>query len=318
MRDDIVEEPPWSVYDEDPLTQLLDRQNGVISRHQALTHLSEKALRHRIASGRWRRVHRAVFVTYAGPLTDAQRRWIAVLAAVRTLEGAFLAGVTALQVYGLRGINSSRVHVAVPHDRRVSAPAFVVVHRSRDLSDDDRHPGYQPALTLPGRSVVDAAQWARSDAEARLMIAASVQQRIVAEREVVQDLGYRLDVRRRQLILRTVHDSASGSHSLGELDFLQICRRGGLPIPNRQMRRQDTSGRTRYIDACFDDYRVAVEIDGAHHVDVGQMWDDHVRQNDLSLAGYVILRYPVFVIREQPERVVSEVQTALRARGWRQ
>jgi very-short-patch-repair endonuclease len=42
----------------------------------------------------------------------------------------------------------------------------------------------------------------------------------------------------------------------------------------------------------FDQWKVVVEIDGAHHMNVGQMWDDARRQNDLELAGYVVLRYP--------------------------
>jgi hypothetical protein len=77
---DIVEEPPWSIYERDALTSLLARQHGVISRDQALTHLSVKALRHRLATGQWRRVHRAVFVAYHGPITTEQKYWIAVLA----------------------------------------------------------------------------------------------------------------------------------------------------------------------------------------------------------------------------------------------
>jgi very-short-patch-repair endonuclease len=49
---------------------------------------------------------------------------------------------------------------------------------------------------------------------------------------------------------------------------------------------------------------VAVEIDGASHANVVQMWDDQERQDDLELAGYRVLRYPPWVVREQPGRVL--------------
>ncbi|WBB56159.1 hypothetical protein [Verrucosispora sp. WMMD573] len=51
----------------------------MLSLDQARLHLSPKAIRHRVASGRWRQVHRAVYVTHNGPVTPEQLPWIAVL-----------------------------------------------------------------------------------------------------------------------------------------------------------------------------------------------------------------------------------------------
>ncbi len=124
------------------------------------------------------------------------------------------------------------------------------------------------------------------------------------------------NARRRALVLRTAWDCAGGSESLGELDFFALCRRGGLPVPSRQVERRDRYGRRRYLDAYFDEWKLVVEIDGAHHMNVGQMWDDTRRQNDLELAGYVVLRYPAFVVRQNPETVLAEIRQALTAAGW--
>jgi very-short-patch-repair endonuclease len=170
---------------------------------------------------------------------------------------------------------------------------------------------------MPGRSVVDAAAWARSNDEARLIIAASFQQHLVSAPDIAAVLDRRRAVRRRLLIIETVRDCAAGSHSVGELSLVGLCRRARLPLPTRQLRRRDATGSIRYLDACFDDWKLVVEIDGAHHADVGQMWDDSARQNDLLLAGYVVLRYPVFVMRTQPQRVAREIRAALIAAGWR-
>ncbi|MDQ7904291.1 hypothetical protein RB614_07115 [Phytohabitans sp. ZYX-F-186] len=74
---------------------LLFHQDGVVSRRQALRYLCEKAIRHRLASGRWFLAHRAVYVTHAGPVSEHQRRWIAALAVGRG-RAAPLAGLSAL------------------------------------------------------------------------------------------------------------------------------------------------------------------------------------------------------------------------------
>ncbi len=326
VREDVVEDRPWSAVERehDPLQALLDRQCGVIARWQALGLITEKALRHKVGSGRWRSVHRGVYLAYGGTLTDVQRWWIATLA-VRpttndsTVDGrsAHLAGTTALQALGLRGVRSDRIHVLVAHSRRVTMPAGVTLHRTTDLPSYDLHIRRQLPVTTPGRSVVDAAAWARSDDEAGLVIAASFQQRLVSASDIATVLNRRPAVRRRLLIIETARDCAEGSHSVGELGLVGLCRRARLPTPTRQLRRRDATGRIRFLDACFDDWKLVVEIDGAHHANVGQMWDDDVRQNDLQLAGYVVLRYPVFMVRTQPQRVVAEIRAALLAAGWR-
>jgi Protein of unknown function (DUF559) len=316
---EVVEDRPLSAVaeDSDELAGLLASQAGVISRQQAAALMTLAALRHRAASGRWRQVHRGVFVTHRGPITDSQRNWIAVLAASAAAH-AYLGGLTALLVAGLRNVRGSGIHVLVPATRRVvKPPAGVIVHRAASLPIDHREPYTKPPRTTPARSVVDGAQWARSDNEARLIVASSFQQRLVDLSAMEDVLTAMPRAHRRALVLRTAWDCAGGSHSLGELDFFEMCLRGGLPVPSRQVERRDRAGRRRYLDIYFDSWKIVVEIDGAHHMNVGQMWDDARRQNDLELAGYVVLRYPVFVIRHQPEMVLAEIRQALTAAGWR-
>jgi very-short-patch-repair endonuclease len=318
-RDDhVVEDVPWSVINRDPLSALIDAQEGVIARWQARQFLTSKAIEHRIVSSRWCRVHRGVYVAYGGPLTLAQRLWIAVLAASQgpslVDDPVCLAGVSALLVHGLRSITARQIDLVVPVSRRIVAPAGVVVHRSVEI---DRHPASRLPTTTIGRAVVDAAVWARSDDEARLIIAAAFQQRLVTADEIQPILDRRPTMPRHRLIAATVNDASRGSHTLGELDLVKLCRRAKLPEPTRQLRFRDRRGRLRFLDAVFDPWKVAVEIDGAHHDDVGQRWDDCDRDNALILATYTILRYPTYVVREQPERVAEEIRMALTNAGWR-
>ena len=316
---EIVEDRPWSELAKDPLTALIDGQDGVIGGWQARRYLSEKAIRHRVAYGRWRRVHRGVYLTYGGPVSLRQRQWIAVLA-VRPSTGdtlvACLGGISALQVHGLRGISADRVHLVAPVTREITPPSGVVLHRVR-LAKDDRHPWSRPPTTTIGRAVVDAAAWARSDEAARLVIAASFQQRLVSAAEIGRVLERMPAARRRRLVIATTRDAAGGSHSLGELALVKLCRVARLPLPTRQLRLRDLDGRIRYLDAVFDPWRVAVEVDGAQHGEVGQSWDDGERDNALLLADFRVLRFPVHVIREQPRRVAAQIRAALELAGWR-
>ncbi|WP_431973595.1 DUF559 domain-containing protein [Micromonospora haikouensis] len=300
--------------DADELTWLLFRQEEVISLGQALRHLSRKAIRHRVDSHRWRQVHRAVFVTHNGPVSADQLRWIGVLAAGPT---AVLGGLTAAQAGGLRGFPGRPVHLLLPAAcRRGPLPPGVLAHRTTCLPDEDVLVVGQPRRTMPARSIVDAAQWAGSDDEARAVIAAGFQQRLVGGDDLRRVLDRLPRARRRRLILGTAADAAGGAHSLAELGFLGLVRRAGLPEPTRQKVRYDATGRRRYLDAYFDEWGVHVEIDGGQHLDPRAAWADMRRQNALWIDGDRVLRFPSWAVRDRPEEVVDQLRAALRAAGW--
>ncbi len=147
-------------------------------------------------------------------------------------------------------------------------------------------------------------------------MAAGVQQRLVRGvdlLEVVERLG---GIRRRRLLVATMDDVILGSHAVGELDAIRLCRRYGLPLPDRQARRTDGDGRARWLDIYFDAYGLVVEVDGLWHMDVEAWWADLRRLNDHTIAGEALLRFPAFALREQPERVAGVMARALAARGW--
>ncbi|NES26305.1 DUF559 domain-containing protein [Micromonospora terminaliae] len=299
--------------DADELTWLLFRQDDVISLGQAREHLTRKAIRHRLATGRWRQVHRAVLVAHNGPVGAAQLRWIAVLAAGPT---ALLGGLTAAQAGGLRGFPDRVVHLLLPAAvRRAPLPTGVRAHRTSHLPGRDALPVGLPPRTAAARSVVDAAQWAAGDGQARAIVAAAFQQRLVGGDDL-HEVDRMPRLRRRRLILTTASDAAGGAHSLGELDLSSLVRRAGLPEPTRQQVRRDATGRRRYLDAYFEEWRVHVEVDGGQHLDPAHAWADMRRQNDLWVEGDRILRFPSWALRADPETVVGQLRAALRAAGW--
>lgn len=295
---------------------LLFRQDGVISRRQALRYLSDKAIRHRLASGRWRLAHRAVYVTHTGPVTERQRRWIAALAVGRG-RIAPLAGLSALAVHGLRGFTGTPIHVLVgAHRRDTDPPPGVVVHRTRHLPVEDQHPAGDPPCTMPARSMIDAAQWARDDREAVTIIAACFQQRLVGPTDVEPALARLPRVHRRSVIRAAVADAAGGAESILEVDFARLCRGSGLPEPSRQVSRTDRDGRRRYRDVHFDRWGVHVEIDGGQHMDVKAWYADMRQHNEVAIAGERLLRFPGWAVRQRPDEVLADLRAALRAAGW--
>ncbi len=292
--------------------ELCAAQSGVITLGSARQHLGGSAVRWRLASGRWQRAGAGVLVTQSGPLTDEQRLWAAVLGAG---EGAVLAGLTAARLHGLAGFDDRRIYLLVPASRQVrKAVAGVVVRRSRLLGSADVHPVRRPPRTRVGRSLVDAAAWAATERGARAVLAAGVQQRLIRAADLSGVVDHCPRVRRRALIRATLADVAGGAEALSELDLCALVRRFGLPEPDRQVERQDGQGR-RWLDAVWEHARLVVEIDGRWHMEIRAWWGDMQRDNELTVDGYRVLRFPAFVVRDTPELVATLIARALNRAG---
>jgi hypothetical protein len=248
-------------------------------------------------------------VAHSGPITDEEELWAAILAAGRD---AVLGGLTAAGLDGLTGFGSQSIHLVIPAARRVrtNLPG-VVVHRSRVLGADDVHPARRPPRTRLARSLLDAAAWSGSDNGARALLAAGVQQRLVRADQLEGALERFPRLRRHALIAGTLADIAGGAQALSELDFAALTRRFGLPSPDRQAMRRDGQGRRRWLDAYWEEARLVVEVDGLWHMEATAWWADMQRENDLTLSDLRVLRFPAFVVRDQPEVVAAQIRRAL-------
>ncbi|MGH3715792.1 MAG: endonuclease domain-containing protein [Micromonosporaceae bacterium] len=174
----------------------------------------------------------------------------------------------------------------------------------------------RPPQTTAARSIVDAAQWAATDQQARAIVAAGLQQRLTAADELDDVLARMPRAHRRALITEAVADAAGGSNSLPERALIQLCRRYRLPLPDQQVPRRDATGRRRWLDAYWEEWKLHVEIDGGHHMDVRTWWSDMQRQNSLWVAGDRVLRFPSWAIRHRPHEVAAQLRSALLAAGW--
>ncbi|WP_421742189.1 hypothetical protein [Cellulomonas sp.] len=285
--------------------------------------ITRSQMRAEIDAGRWRVAGRECLVVAPAASSTPVDWWVAVLeTAPRTdpTKGAraALGGLTALRAAGLQGIDGDGlVHVCAPKSSRPLSPLpGVRVHETRRWDDDQVIATSGVPRTRPEVATVQAALWARTDREAALLLVAPVQQRLTTV-DLVGVALERIRRDRRRSLLRSVFvDIAGGVRSLNELDFAAMCRRRGLPEPDRQVVVSGASGRC-YLDVRWHRWRVVVEVDGVGHLQPDRWIDDSLRHNEIALAGDVVLRVPSLGLRLDPDRHLDAVERALRQSGWR-
>ncbi|WP_226930851.1 MULTISPECIES: hypothetical protein [Parafrankia] len=112
---------------------------------------------------------------------------------------------------------------------------------------------------------------------------------------------------------QTIAEEQDGVITVAEIAYRRIERRYGLPAAQRQAA-VDLDGR-RYLDVWYAPWRVWVEIDGAAHRESRQWWDDLARQNLGVLDDRLVLRFPTWLLRQDPQHVAALVKLALHQRG---
>ena len=266
-------------------------------------------VRANLDAGRWQRLGRAI-VLHTGPLTRDER-WHAAL--INVGPRSVLTAFTAAEFAGLNGWERPCIHVLAPYGAkcRTVPDLAVTLHRcgAWPVGTWQRYRCESPAPAVVRAAATLGARPACG------LLAASVQQRIVTPAQLRRALDQSIRTRHRVTLTRAVADIEGGSQALSEIDFVRLCRRGALPLPDQQKLRRDSSGRRRYLDAMWrrsDGRLIVVEVDGALHLNVRRWWDDQLRQNELALAGAVVLRFPSVIVREQPKLVAQQLREALR------
>ncbi len=265
-----------------------------------------------VAAGRWRLCGCAI-VLHNTRLTREQR-WAAAL--VNCGPQSVLTSFTAAQAHGLRSWERDEVHVLAPAGtKQTSVDEFAIrLHLTGDWS---RVRQIRPRrLHDLAQATVLAASTFAEPRSASGLLAATVQQRLLRADSLARALAEAPRLRHRAAMVHAVADIEQGAQALSEIDFVRLCRRNGLPTPMHQAVRREPSGRRRYLDASWalpDGRIVAVEVDGALHLNVRTWRNDQLRQNELVLDGMLLLRYPSDVVRYEEQLVVAQLRRALRA-----
>jgi very-short-patch-repair endonuclease len=297
----------------DVLEEIATRQNGIVTRRQALdSGVSVGAIRHRLRSGAWRRLHAGVYVTFTGPVPRAAELWGAVLAGGR---GAILSHDSAAELNGLLDEPAPLIHVTVPVHRMPRSVSGIRWHLSV-RAGPARHPTRLPPQTTVDDTVLDLTQSAVGRPGAVSWVVRACARRLTTVDRLRVAFAGRPKLRYREQLSAVLADVAAGCHSSLELRYLNDVERGHrLPAGQRQTIRARPGGRW-YDDVHYVDYGTVVEVDGgeAHPDDAHAR--DRRRDNAGAVAGLSTLRYGPAEILGQPCETARQVVAVLQRNGW--
>ena len=296
------------------MSQLLEEQDGVISRQQALASgLEPHDVRRLLRRRELRALHPGVYVDHTGTPSFQQRCWGAVLLGAP----AALSHETALRAHEGPGSTRSEVplHVVVDHPRRVVARPGVVLHRSEHLEQRVQwHTG--PPRVRYEEAALDVAAAARSDFSALGELSRVVQSRRTTAARLSAALEGRGRIARRQWMRSVLADVASGTCSVLEHGYLtRVERPHGLTGARRQVRDRLGAG------AVYRDVRyavgVVVELDGRlYHDTTAQRDRDFDRDLDAAADGLVTRRVSWGQVFDRPCWTAGRIEALLRRAGW--
>ncbi len=287
---------------------LARQQEGIVARRQLRSvGVDADRVRRQVEARRWRlHTPRVVGLTTGAP-TPRQQRWIGVLHAG---SGAVLGGLTAAELGGLAGWHRDEVEVWVAGrvpQQEVDGVRFV--RGRRDLAPM-RRPGAAPPFARIEPAVLLWAAYAADARAATGVLAAVVQQRLTTPTRLLVWLDTLHPVRRARTFRSILADVAGGSHSAAELDVLRMCRRHGMPLPNRQLDRHDNRGLRRWTDCEWDlpdGSVVLLEIDGAFHIEVRAASADKRRARRLAGPGRIQVACTADELRREAHEVARDL-----------
>jgi hypothetical protein len=292
------------------LAELAERQHGVVSIRQLESKLgySRKAVQRDVASGRLHPLHRGVYAV-GHRLVPVHGRC---LAAVLTCgPKALLSHSSAAWLWGISRYGPTPLHVTSPVPRKPRPP--IRLHHSRILTEEDRALEKEVPVTALPRTLLDCA------AECRLSRLRRMLER--SEELKLFDLGPiegllersgrhpgRGRLRQAIALYRPVPFTRSGF----EQRFFEAVLRAGLPQPVANFVETGFE-----LDVYWPEYRFAVELDTyATHGTNAAFERDHLRDEDLLLAGIEMVRVTDVRFHREPMAVLGRVATLLaRRRG---
>lgn len=287
------------------IRKLTSQQHAAISRRQALAlGLGRKAIQKRIDDEVWVPARRGIYASAGSPQTWEQR---VMLAVVSGGPGAVASHITAASLWRLVDRRPTTTHITVPHSRRLTTSLGRVIHRSRIVPDIRRVSGIP--VTSPARTLVDIAA-ERDEGQLEAALDSALNLRLVSSPALIRYIANRgLGNRRGVALLNRLLDDRDKGSTESELErrFLRVVRNARLLEPGRQHR----VGRRR-IDFAYIEERIAIELDGfAEHGVKRAFEDDRRRQNELTLQGWVVLRFTWDDVTRRTDVVIATIEHAL-------
>jgi very-short-patch-repair endonuclease len=265
--------------------------------------------------GRWLASGRLVRV-FPGWVTvpELADEWLVRAQAATGYTGGVLSHVSALAAHGVTDVETTRLHVTVPIDRRVRSSTWLRVHRSGRRTAVVRTRGL--LATALDRTIVDA--WGdahRSRAErgavplVRGALIAAVRERRITVAAVAEQLGRRPEVPGRAALTDLLGLLQEGCRSELEIfGVLQVLRVAELP-PYRQQFPVALPHGTVWLDVAWPEVGLAIELDGAaFHGSRSARERDLRRDAALAAQGWLVLRFSYDRLTREPDACRAQIR----------
>jgi hypothetical protein len=301
--------------------ELTDRQQGILARWQVAGRVPDlAAIDGLLRAGRWQTLYRGVYATYTGRPSRATKLWAGVL---RCGPDAVLSHFTAAELDRITDDPSQAIYVSIPQTTRIRvAPTEfrgrlpgIVLHRSPRVASA-RHPARMPPRTRVEETVLDLTDLARTFDAAFAWLSAACGRRLITPDQIRDAATKRARLRWRADVMGALEEITDGVLSNLERHYLRnVQRPHGLPEPRRQAH-GERRGRSAYLDNLYEEFGLAVELDGLASHQAETRWDDIHRDNHFAGAGIITLRYNWADVTQRPCQVAAEIALTLRRRGW--
>lgn len=280
--------------------------------------MSPRSIQARIRRGSWTKLGMVLVIHDVHTPGDVATGWIMHLHAGAHAQ---LSGPLAARLQGWHIVGDDHIVVSRTAVRPPPGLQWHIVRRSSDPAVRRTSPRAANSTDIPPMcdrldALVDTLI-ARPDPQARSLLDHALQQRWIDVAAIDTVISQRSGPGRRgQPKLRRLRErAASGSRSEAEHRMAALLREaGGYWRANYPI--HDQAGRLlAEIDFADAENLIAIEVDGrAFHSDREAFERDRVRQNLLTLRGWVVLRFTWERLINDPAGVIAEVRAAQRAR----
>ena len=291
------------------LLRVAGRQYGCVSWKQALDVSTRRCFQRLVEKAVFERVWPEVYV-----LAGAPDCWgVRAQALLLSVPGSVLSHGSAAAVFAWPFVENHPPTVTGPPNGIKSRPG-VKLHRSEQLAGfTTLHKGWP--VTTPARTIIDLSSDLSVGQLGALVDKACMNGtlQLQAIRQTLDEMSTqglpKISRIREVLATRIVDDKNVESHF--ELRTLRLLRGSGLPKPVLQ-HVVHVFGRTYRLDMAYPEIKVAIEVDGPHHLMASQAEKDRHRDAQLALAGWLVIHISNLT---DTNRFVNDVRRALAARA---
>jgi predicted transcriptional regulator of viral defense system len=293
------------------IREVAELQAGVVSRQQLLAAgVTQRVIARRLKHGNWQQLNRGVYALFTGSPGRPAWLWAAVL---RAGPGAVISHATAAELHKLIDVPAEAIHVTVPSTRRTEARG-VVVHISARV-DLASHPRRYPPRTNIEETVLDLTQSARTFDNACGWITAAFGRGLTTTEKLREAMSARKKMRWRAG-LQEILAAGDKIHSVLEYRYHRDVESAhGLP-PSVHQHPAIVDGKKVYRDVYYEEYHVAVELDGRVAHPSEQHGRDTHRDVVTSADGVETVRYDWQAVRYRACETAVLQARILRQHGW--